>query len=79
MRPNIEYIAGHISRAISISWNELAQRLDELPLNQDVVAYCRGLYCVYADEALAILRQNGRHGLRLEKGALEWQLAMNSE
>lgn len=73
VRPAVEYEAGHLPGAISIPWYEVAQRLDELPPDKDVVAYCRGPYCVYADDVLAILGEHGRNGLRLEEGVVEWQ------
>lgn len=73
VRPMVEYEAGHLPGAISIPWYEVEQRLDELPPDKDVVAYCRGPYCVYADDVLAILREHGRNGFRLEEGVVEWQ------
>lgn len=73
VRPGVEYEAGHIPGAISIPWDELEQRLEELPPGKDVVAYCRGPYCVYADEALVVLRERGWNALRLEEGVVEWE------
>lgn len=73
VRPTVEYEAGHLPGAISMPWYEVAQRLDELPLEKDVVAYCRGPYCVFADKALAALRESGRNTFRLEEGVVEWQ------
>jgi rhodanese-related sulfurtransferase len=73
VRPAVEYEAGHLPGAISIPWHEIEERLHELPPGKEVVAYCRGPYCVYADDALAVLRRHGRNGLRLEEGVLEWQ------
>jgi rhodanese-related sulfurtransferase len=61
--------------AISIPVDEVARRLDELPPDRPVVAYCRGPYCVYADEALALLADAGREVRRLEEGVAEWQAA----
>jgi rhodanese-related sulfurtransferase/DNA-binding transcriptional ArsR family regulator len=74
-RPRLEYDAGHISGAISIPIDELPDRLDELPFDKLIVAYCRGPLCVYADQALKIITASGRAGARLEEGVAEWQLA----
>jgi rhodanese-related sulfurtransferase len=71
-RPVVEFRQGHISGALSIPVDELAQRLNELPRGKDVVAYCRGPYCVYADEAVQLLRDRGIPALRLEEGFPEW-------
>jgi len=75
VRPAAEYDAGHLPGAISIPLDEVARRLDELPPDRLVVAYCRGPYCVYADEALALLADAGREVRRLEEGVAEWQAA----
>ena len=75
VRPTVEYEARHLPGAVSIPWDELEQRLDELPSGKTVVAYCRGPYCVYADEALAILTERGWHARRLEAGVAEWEQA----
>jgi len=75
VRPQPEYEAGHLPGAISIPIDELERRLNELPPDKMVVAYCRGPYCVYADEALGLLAQQGRRAARLEEGVLEWQQA----
>jgi rhodanese-related sulfurtransferase len=79
VRPSEEYAAAHIPGAVSIPYNELEERLAELPTNKLIVAYCRGPYCVYADDALSILAQHGWEVARLEEGVIEWQLAMNGE
>jgi rhodanese-related sulfurtransferase len=71
----VEYQAGHLPEAISIPIDELEHRLNELPSDKMVVAYCRGPYCVYADEALALLAEQGWTVARLEEGVTEWQLA----
>jgi rhodanese-related sulfurtransferase/predicted transcriptional regulator len=76
-RPPAEYEAGHLPGAISMPWYEVAQRQRELPPDKLVVAYCRGPYCIYADDALAMLAQAGRPVARLEEGVLEWQEAGN--
>jgi rhodanese-related sulfurtransferase len=74
-RPSLEYDAGHIPAAISIPIDELPDRLDELPTDKLIVAYCRGPLCVYADQALELIVASGRQGARLEEGVAEWQLA----
>lgn len=75
VRPTLEYETAHIQGAISLPWDEVSQGQWELPLDKTIVAYCRGPYCVYADEALAFLVQAGYHVARLEEGVLEWQEA----
>jgi rhodanese-related sulfurtransferase len=74
-RPRLEYDAGHLPAAISIPIDELPERLDELPTDTLIVAYCRGPLCVYADQALELITASGRQGARLEEGVAEWQLA----
>lgn len=71
-RPFIEYRQGHIAGALSIPIEELADRLEELPENRQIVAYCRGPYCVYADQAVQLLQSRGRVASRLEDGYPEW-------
>jgi len=75
VRPRGEYAAGHIAGAISIPHDEVARRLGELPRGKEVVAYCRGPYCVFADEAVKTLQANRRKALRLEGGFPEWRTA----
>lgn len=75
VRPEPEHRAGHISGAVSIPVAELTRRLDELPSDRQPVAYCRGPFCVYADEAVRTLRQRGVDALRLEGGFPEWKAA----
>jgi rhodanese-related sulfurtransferase/DNA-binding transcriptional ArsR family regulator len=75
VRPPEEYAAGHIPAALSIPLDELAERLAELPDDQDIVAYCRGAYCVLAHEAVRLLTDHGRSAMRLSDGMLEWRLA----
>lgn len=72
VRPESEYAAGHIAGAFSIPVRELELRLDEIPRGAEVVAYCRGPYCVYADEAVRLLSASGRSAARLEDGFPEW-------
>jgi rhodanese-related sulfurtransferase/DNA-binding transcriptional ArsR family regulator len=75
VRPHEEYLAGHIPGAISMPLAELADRLAELPADHDIVAYCRGAYCVMAPEATRIAKTSGRMVKRLGEGMLEWRLA----
>jgi rhodanese-related sulfurtransferase/predicted transcriptional regulator len=75
VRPAAEYAAGHLPGAVSILVGELRRRLAELPGDREVVAYCRGPYCAFAHEAVAVLRQEGFSARRLEDGLPEWQAA----
>lgn len=73
VRPEQEFAMGHIDGAISIPLPELADRVQELPAELEVVAYCRGEYCVLAYDAVRILRAKGRRARRLAGGILEWR------
>ncbi len=73
VRPVEEYAAGHLPNALSIPVDELPARLQELPQDKEIVAYCRGPYCVFADEAVALLRTNGYNARRLEQGLPDWR------
>lgn len=75
VRPADEYHAGHIQGAISIPLDQLEQRIGEIPDNKDVVAYCRGPYCVMAHQAVETLRRYGRFARRLLEGFPEWRAA----
>lgn len=75
VRPAEEYAAGHIPGAVSVPVDQLADRLAELPADVEVVAYCRGTYCVLAHEAVRLLTKQGRPARKLVDGMLEWQLA----
>jgi len=75
VRPAEEYAAGHIAGATSIPYDQIEKRLREIPKDKDVVAYCRGPYCVFADEAVATLRTRRRKARRLEAGYPEWKNA----
>ena len=75
VRPSPEYAAGHIRGATSIPINELSRRLRQLPKDRQIVAYCRGPYCVYADEAVRALHRRGYEAARLEDGYPEWAKA----
>lgn len=73
VRPPEEYRAGHIPGALSIPIDELKTRLEELPKDRDVVAYCRGPYCVMAVEAVELLRKKGLKAHRMEQGIVDWR------
>ena len=75
IRPEREFAAGHIRGAISVPPQALKSRLGEIPDGADVVAYCRGPYCVYADEAVRLLTRRGVRASRLEDGFPEWAAA----
>ena len=73
VRPPEEYRAGHIPGALSIPVGELKARLEELPKGREVVAYCRGPYCVMAVEAVELLRKKGFRAYRMEQGVVDWR------
>jgi len=73
VRPYDEYLNGHIQGAISIPIDELENRLAELPPDQEIVAYCRGPYCVWSGQAVEFLRQNNFHATHLRDGVLDWR------
>ncbi len=73
VRPSQEYEAGHIPNAISVPLPDLKKRLRELPKGREVVAYCRGPYCVMALDAVEILRAKGFRAHRMEQGVVEWR------
>ncbi len=73
VRPLEEYRAGHIPGALSVPLNELDRRMAELPPDREVVAYCRGPYCVLAIDAVAQLKQHGYRAIRLEEGVPDWR------
>ena len=75
VRPGSEYEAGHIRGARSVPVTELRRHLRVLPKDAEVVAYCRGPYCVYADEAVRLLHKRGFQARRLEDGFPEWKRA----
>jgi rhodanese-related sulfurtransferase len=75
VRPAAEYAAGHIAGARSVPVTELRRQLRALPAGADVVAYCRGPYCVYADEAVRELTRRGFRARRLADGFPEWKRA----
>jgi DNA-binding transcriptional ArsR family regulator len=75
VRPIEEYRAGHIAGAWSIPIDELEDRLKELPVDASVIAYCRGPYCVFSDEAVTLLRVSGYQAARLTEGLPDWRAA----
>lgn len=74
VRPAVEFAAGHISGARSIPLSELAKRLRELPRRRQIVAYCRGPYCVLSDDAIMLLQKKKFRAARLTIGLPEWKL-----
>lgn len=75
VRPTPEYTAGHLPGALHIPLEELADRLAELPADREIIAYCRGRYCVLAHHAVRLLNQRGYRASRATDGALEWRIA----
>jgi ArsR family transcriptional regulator len=75
VRPREEYAAGHIPGALSVPLGELEGRLGEIPADREVVAYCRGVLCIQATEAVAALQARGLQARRLEFGLPEWRSA----
>jgi len=75
VRPKAEYHSGHITGAVSLPVKEITRRLQTLPKDRQIVAYCRGPYCVYADEAVRELRRGGYQAARLDDGYPEWARA----
>jgi rhodanese-related sulfurtransferase len=74
VRPGEEFSAGHIDGARSIPIDELERRLSDLPRDREVIAYCRGPFCAYANQAVRKLKRSGRRARRLEEGWPEWNL-----
>ncbi|MGN6302978.1 MAG: ArsR/SmtB family transcription factor [Angustibacter sp.] len=75
VRPSDEYAAGHIPGALSMPFGDLVEGITQLDDEADVVAYCRGAYCVLAHDAVRLLHHAGRRATRLQDGWLEWRLA----
>jgi Rhodanese-related sulfurtransferase len=76
IRPEAEYRAGHIAGALPVPPDELRRRLAKLPRDAEIVAYCRGPYCVYADHAVRELQARGQPARRLDDGFPEWANAV---
>ena len=75
VRPAAEFLAGHVPEAVSVPPDQLAGTVRRLPNDRDVVAYCRGPFCIYADDAVRALRSRGHRAVRLEDGFPEWRRA----
>lgn len=75
VRPAPEYAAGHLPGAVHVPLEELAGRLSELPRDREIIAYCRGRYCVLAHDAVRLLTAHGLAARRAADGVLEWRLA----
>jgi len=75
VRPEDEFAGGHLPNALNIPLSQLERRLSELPPDQEIVAYCRGPWCVLSFEAVALLRERGYRARRLEDGFPEWKTA----
>ena len=75
VRPPEEFAQGHVPGAVNIPVHELEKRLAELPRRREVVAYCRGPYCLMSYDAVVLLRKKGLKARRLEDGLPEWRLA----
>ncbi len=75
VRPPEEFAAGHLPGAVNIPIHELEKRLGELPKRKEIVAYCRGPYCLMSYDAVQLLRKKGLKARRLEAGLPEWRLA----
>jgi rhodanese-related sulfurtransferase/DNA-binding MarR family transcriptional regulator len=75
VRPAPEYAGGHLPGAVHIPVDQLADRLLEIPADSEIIAYCRGQYCVLAHDAVRLLNQRGFRARRAADGALEWRIA----
>jgi rhodanese-related sulfurtransferase/predicted transcriptional regulator len=75
VRPEEEYRAGHIPSARSVPVERLEAYLEEIPKDREIIAYCRGPYCVFSDEAVALLRSRGYRARRLAQGLPDWRAA----
>ncbi|HLP94134.1 MAG TPA: metalloregulator ArsR/SmtB family transcription factor [Saprospiraceae bacterium] len=74
VRPREEFISGHLENALSIPMQELEERISELPRHKTIITYCRGPFCTFADEAVAMLKAKGYEALRLEESYLDIKL-----
>lgn len=75
VRPREEYRSGHVAGARSVPLEEIEAALADLPDDAEIVAYCRGPYCVFADQAVEVLKAHGRSARRLELGYPDWKAA----
>lgn len=75
VRPSDEFFAGHIPYAMSLPLAELKAKLKQLPKDKEIVAYCRGPHCLFAVEAVRLLKRHGFKASRLEDGIQEWKAA----
>lgn len=75
VRPEAEYLAGHLPFARSMPLAEIERRLAELPPDKNIVAYCRGPFCLMSDEAVQLLTQHGLRAIKLHDGVAEWRAA----
>lgn len=74
VRPSIEYEFGHITGAVSVPMNELMANLKSITKDKEIIAYCRGPFCVLADEAVKLLKELGYQVRRLDEGYPEWKI-----
>lgn len=74
VRPSVEYEFGHITGAISIPMNELMAQLKDINIDKQIIAYCRGPFCVLADEAVKLMKEKGYQVRRLDEGYPEWKM-----
>ena len=74
VRPSVEFEFGHITGALSVPMNELMEQLKNIKKDKDIIAYCRGPFCVLADEAVKILSEHGYNVRRLDEGYPEWKM-----
>ena len=74
VRPQIEFDSGHLPGALNLPVEDVGRRAAELPRQKRIVAYCRGAYCLFADEAIALLRARGYDAVRLAEGWPEWSV-----
>ncbi len=74
VRPSVEYEFGHITGAVSVPMNELMTNLKSITKDKEIIAYCRGPFCVLADEAVKLLKDQGYHVRRLDEGYPEWKI-----
>jgi ArsR family transcriptional regulator len=75
VRPEDEYRLGHLPGAVNITLGDIRERMDELPMDREIIAYCRGPYCVLSFEAVQLLRKRGYAVRRLQDGFPEWKAA----